>query len=549
MFKSISVSSRLITVTCLLFAFALGTGLMGLKGMRDNNLVLSSVYRYEVTPLNDLRALDILVHNGLVRPVDRLLFKQINWAQCLTRVNESIQEMNKRWHSLQQIKITDTNWVKGIIPLSSLSKLTLGRLSVILQDQDRAKLDVFSDKFLVPLADRYSEVTESLTQNRLAAMDRQYQEAQRHYQWARNILILSLTVGALVAGIIIFMLIRSINKPLVKLAMAVKKLMNGDFSHRLSYDGDDEFGILIRGFNKTMDDLGGLIATVEKSGIQVTSSITEIAASAKQQEATVNEHAATSNEIAASTTEIAATSENLMDTMSKVTDMVHNTTMAASQSHKRLQNINRIMKKMENAVNSIVGKLSILNDKADNIALVTKTINKIADQTNLLSLNAAIEAEKAGEYGAGFSVVSSEIRRLADQTAVATFDIEQTVNEVQAAVNSGVMSIEKFADNVHRGFSDIQISSNQISEVITQVEALRPPIETVNEGIEAQFMGAKQISEAVSQLNEAAQQIAETVGQSSSAIDQLSMATDTLRNSVSQFNLKGGSSPSDSPDS
>ncbi len=549
MFKSISVSSRLVIVTCLLLSFALGTGLMGLNGMRDNNLVLSSVYRYEITPLNDLRALDILAHNGLVRPVDRLLFKQISWAQCLTRVNESTHKMEKRWYSLQQIKITDVDWVKGVIPLASLSKLTLDRLSVILQNQDRAKLDVFSDKFLVPLADRYSEVTESLTQNRLAAMDGQYQEAQRHYKWARNVFILSLIVGAVVAGIMIFMLISSINKPLVEIAKAMKELMNGDFSHRLSYDGDDEFGILIRGFNKMMDDLGGLIATVEKSGIQVTSSITEIAASAKQQEATVNEHAATSNEIAASTTEIAATSENLMDTMSKVTDMVHNTTMAVSQSHKRVQNINRIMKKMENAVNSIVGKLSILNDKADNIALVTKTINKIADQTNLLSLNAAIEAEKAGEYGAGFSVVASEIRRLADQTAVATFDIEQTVNEVQAAVNSGVMSIEKFADNVHRGFSDIQISSNQISEVISQVEALRPPIETVNEGIEAQFMGAKQISEAVSQLNEAAQQIAETVGQSSSAIDQLSMATDTLRNSVSQFNLKGGSLSSDSPDS
>ncbi|HFQ80516.1 MAG TPA: methyl-accepting chemotaxis protein [Desulfobacterales bacterium] len=546
MFKSISVSSRLIIVTCLLLSFALGTGLMGLKGMRDNNLVLSSVYKYELSPLNDLRALDILAHNGLVRPVDRLLFKQISWDQCLIRVNKSIHEMNKRWRSLRQIKITDADWLKDLIPLANLSKQALDRLSVILQDQDRAKLDVFSDKVLVPLADRYSEVTESLTQNRLTAMNRQYQEAQRHYQWARNVFILSLILGAVIAGIMIFMLISSINKPLVEMARAVKRLMNGDFSHRLSYDGDDEFGILIKGFNKTMDDLGSLIATVEKSGIQVTSSITEIAASAKQQEATVNEHAATSNEIAASTTEIAATSENLMDTMSKVTDMVHNTTMAASQSHKRVQNINRIMKKMENAVNSIVGKLSILNDKADNIALVTKTINKIADQTNLLSLNAAIEAEKAGEYGAGFSVVSSEIRRLADQTAVATFDIEQTVNEVQAAVNSGVMSIEKFADNVHRGFSDIQISSNQISEVISQVEALRPPIETVNEGIEAQFMGAKQISEAVGQLNEAAQQIAETVGQSSSAIEQLSMATDTLRNSVSQFNLKGGSPPPDS---
>jgi len=157
-------------------------------------------------------------------------------------------------------------------------------------------------------------------------------------------------------------------------------------------------------------------------------------------------------------------------------------------------------------------------------------------------LNAAIEAEKAGEFGTGFSVVSSEIRRLADQTAVATFDIEQMVNEVQSAIAGGVMSIEKFADDVRKSFSEIQISSNQISEVIAQVQALRPPIETVNEGIAAQSQGAKQISEAVDQLNEAAQQTAEAVGQTSTTIFQLNKAAHILQDSVARFHLsnRGG---------
>jgi methyl-accepting chemotaxis protein WspA len=193
---------------------------------------------------------------------------------------------------------------------------------------------------------------------------------------------------------------------------------------------------------------------------------------------------------------------------------------------------------MEASSQTIVAKPSILSAKASTIAGVTKTINKIADQTNLLSLNAAIEAEKAGEYGAGFSVVASEIRRLADQTAVATFDIEQMVNEVQSSVASGVMNIEKFADDVRRGFQEVQISSNQISQVIDQVQALRPPIETVNEGIAAQSLGAKQISESVDQLNEAAQQTAESVTQTSQTIFQLNKAALILRDSVAKFKIK-----------
>src|SRR5438093_6429155 len=108
------------------------------------------------------------------------------------------------------------------------------------------------------------------------------------------------------------------------------------------------------------------------------------------------------------------------------------------------------------AAGSINAKLAVLNEKASNINQVVTTITKVADQTNLLSLNAAIEAEKAGEFGRGFAVVASEVRRLADQTAVATYDIEQTVKEIQSAVSAGVMGMVKFSEEVCRGIDDVR---------------------------------------------------------------------------------------------
>ncbi len=115
-----------------------------------------------------------------------------------------------------------------------------------------------------------------------------------------------------------------------------------------------------------------------------------------------------------------------------------------------------------------------MNEKTGNINSVVTTITKVADQTNLLSLNAAIEAEKAGEYGLGFGVVAMEIRRLADQTAVATYDIEKMVKEMQSAVSAGVMGMDKFSEEVRRGVEEVRQVSAQLAQIIHQVQALTP---------------------------------------------------------------------------
>src|SRR5258705_12252098 len=116
------------------------------------------------------------------------------------------------------------------------------------------------------------------------------------------------------------------------------------------------------------------------------------------------------------------------------------------------------------ASSSINDRLAVLSDKAGNIGAVVTTITKVADQTNLLSLNAAIEAEKAGEYGRGFAVVATEIRRLADQSALATGDIEQIVKEMQSAVSAGVMGMDKFSEEVRRGGGVVQKVSDELSQ-------------------------------------------------------------------------------------
>jgi methyl-accepting chemotaxis protein WspA len=195
------------------------------------------------------------------------------------------------------------------------------------------------------------------------------------------------------------------------------------------------------------------------------------------------------------------------------------------------------MRQIMEAAGSITSKLAVLSEKTTNINSVVTTITKVADQTNLLSLNAAIEAEKAGEYGLGFAVVAMEIRRLADQTAVATYDIEKMVKEMQSAVAAGVMGMDKFSEEVRRGVEEVRQVSSHLAQIIHQVQTLTPRFQAVHEGMHAQATGAQHISDTLVQLSEAAQQTAESLRQSNLAIEQLNGAARGLQTSVARFKL------------
>jgi methyl-accepting chemotaxis protein WspA len=357
---------------------------------------------------------------------------------------------------------------------------------------------------------------------------------------AKSTLLVALVIALASALICGFFLLRAITRPMADLIAALEVIRSGDLSQRLNLNRHDEFQALEAGLNRMSDELTGLVGQAQKSAVQVTTSVVEIAATAKQQQATANETAATTTEIGATSREIYSTSRELVNTMNEVSSGAEEAARLVGTGQAGLTQMEDTMHHVMDAAGSVNAKLAILNEKASNINQVVTTITKVAGQTNLLSLNAAIEAEKAGEYGRGFSVVATEIRRLADQTAVATYDIEQMVKEIQSAVSAGVMGMDKFSEEVRRGIADVQNVGTQLSQIIQQVQALTPRFQSVNEGVQAQAIGAEQISQALTQLSEAAQQSVESLRQSSQAIDELTLTANGLRNGVSRFKLKLG---------
>lgn len=468
-------------------------------------------------------------------------FIYINKEVYLEPYNRAIKEINPIFLRLRKRIQDNPRQIARLNKIEELSKQRLSRLATAITLKRQGKepqlralaLSGEGKELMDNIRDKIAEM--------LQVQDQLLKARKQELNQAQDILTYS-TIGSILIVIIIgalisFFLARLLKKSLAIAVTAAEKVSAGDLTSKLEVHSNDEIGKLISTFRTMTNNLNSLISQVQHSGIQITTSTTQIAASGKELEAAVTQQVASTNEVVATAQNIANNSEELVKTMDEVTNLSQSTAIATRGGQKDLIQMQTTIRRLAESTRSISSKLGIISEKANNINSIVTTITKVADQTNLLSLNAAIEAEKAGEYGLGFSVVAREIRRLADQTAVATLDIESMVKEMQSAVSTGVMEMDKFSKEVTRSVEDVGKISQQLGDIIEQVQSLTPRFEIVSQGMESQSHSAQQISESMLQLREASLQTAEALRETNSALEQLNDAAQNLREETSRFKV------------
>ena len=358
--------------------------------------------------------------------------------------------------------------------------------------------------------------------------------------YRQRLVIESLLVATFLIVIVVARAVaRGLSRPVQCAVDMANKVAEGDLTATVgNVTAKGEVGRLLHAIQKMTLDLRSLIGRVQKSSIALMSTATEIAATSKQQEQSVHKYGASTNEAAAAVKQISATGQELLRTMNEVNEVAGETAEMAAHGQESLLGMDKTMRLLADSTASIGSKLSVISERAANINLVVTTITKVADQTNLLSINAAIEAEKAGEYGLGFLVVAREIRRLADQTAVSTLDIERMVKEMQYSVSAGVMEMDKFSDQVRHGVREVANLSDQLGKIITAVQGLTGRFDQVTEGMRVQSQGADQIRESVIFLSEGVNQTLSSLREFNAATAQLREAVGGLKDEVSRFRVE-----------
>lgn len=405
-------------------------------------------------------------------------------------------------------------------------------------DQARARL-VLDGRLEALYASHRAAIDDTVELANVAAASEE-RSANETMQRALYVLaaLAALVVGVLlIAARIVQRATADLQAQIASITAVARRVADGDLSPVAATVAAADTADLTDAIRAMTVSLSSLVTRVKQASITLTTTAGQLAGASRDQDGLVQTLSSSTAETAATTKEISATSQSLQKTMEEVAGLSVRAADVAESGRVGLGQMRTSVESLEKATINVSDKLSTIRDRATDITGVVTTMSKVAEQTNLLSVNAAIEAEKAGEQGRGFLVVAREIRRLADQSAVASLDIEHMVRQMQSAVGSGVMEMDRFAEHVRRVATTTSGVADQLGEVIERMQSLTTRIESASEGMQAQALGAKQISEAMAMLKDGASQTAAVVTDLKLASGGLEQAVSSLREDVSRFSV------------
>jgi methyl-accepting chemotaxis protein WspA len=323
--------------------------------------------------------------------------------------------------------------------------------------------------------------------------------------------------------------------PVLQLRSALDRISSGDLTVDFKLKRKDEFADLANGIIQMTRSLAMLIGRLHQNGETVSHSAGNILSASSDQQHAVEEVEEVSEALTEGGRKIHFAANHLGSTVSLVSQASESAIRASAASMNSLAHMDRTMQAIKESAGAINGKLEILNEKAAAVSQIVVLMSKVADQTNLLSINAAIEAEKAGEYGRGFSVVAAEIQRLADQTANASEDIEQTVKEMQTAVAAGVIGTEQFGNDVRGGVEGLGELTKLVNDISHQIETMTPHMDVVLSTMRTQSDDARLLQKNSHQLHKAMKAAADSLQTVKTSATQLTTAATELDDGMSRF--------------
>jgi methyl-accepting chemotaxis protein len=334
-----------------------------------------------------------------------------------------------------------------------------------------------------------------------------------------------------------YLINRIIMAPIRSTVQVIESMAGGDLTKRIDVNSSDEIGNMARNLNDFIDSLQNTMRSFGNNAVELASASEELN-NTSNRIATGAEHvAAQSATVATAGEEMSATSGDIAQNCQMAAEGAQRASKSAQNGAEVVEKTVAVMGQIAEKVQETARTVESLGARSDQIGNIIGTIEDIADQTNLLALNAAIEAARAGEQGRGFAVVADEVRALAERTTRATREIGEMIKAIQSETKGAVAAMEQGVRQVETGTEEAAKSGAALREILEQVNDVAMQVNQIATAAEEQTATTSEISSNMHQITDVVQETSRGAQESSGAAHRLSGLASELQNAVSRFRV------------
>jgi methyl-accepting chemotaxis protein len=362
----------------------------------------------------------------------------------------------------------------------------------------------------------------------------------------RTKVLIATAVGSIVIFVLVFFISLIITRPLKASVIFANRMAEGDFTAvDLDVKSKDEAGTLAAALNKTKNDLSHLLNTAMGS---VASTATQVASASEELSATVREITRRLDEQAKKSTQVATAATEMSQTVVDIAKNASNIAMSAVDTLKIAEIGERVVSQTVNEVQVIsttvsesASRITTLGERSKQIFEIVDVIKDIADQTNLLALNAAIEAARAGEQGRGFAVVADEVRKLAEKTSKATAEVGEMIGAIQDETNKAVQAMTESQTRVEKGVSLSAEAGDALHKILVSVQGLQSMVQQIASATEEMSTVSDTISSDIEIVANVSKETSSSAGEIEGASNNLARLSADLQEVTRKFKTSAGS--------
>ncbi|WP_368658065.1 methyl-accepting chemotaxis protein [Metabacillus halosaccharovorans] len=566
--RNLNMMKKLLIII-IVSALALGTvGYLGLHYIKEMAKDSEEMYKDSLIPLNSIMQIRVNARASDAYTIELLVTKDPERNKELRdeitsaweEADAVINDLKEKHLSPENVKLIDEYTMKA----QALSSTRDQVIKLALENKNEDAYDLYLQS-VEPNRKALNETLKSMQQNNLTYATSINDENKERVDQVTTFVFIIIIVALILLIVLSAVIARMIVKPIHEMKSLLSKAENGDFTGKGSYQSKDEMGELTSSFNQMSMTLQSIFATVNDSTQQVASAAEELSASAEQNSKASEHITMTIQELAAGSdtqvqnvdkssvvmNDIMEHTKSIFDNTEKITNDVLHASRMSQDGNQAIEQVNKQMDSIYTNVTSLSQAVKSLDERTSEIGQISNVISGISAQTNLLALNAAIEAARAGEHGKGFAVVADEVRKLAEESNKSTEQISNLISLIQKDAENTLNTMNKASEEVNSGIKVVNTAGSSFQKIDIAVNNVVSQIEDISKAVKDLTAGTEHVTGSINEVSEVAKESASITQNISAATEEqlasmeeisassqsLATLADDLQNLMKKFNI------------